>query len=390
MLLFRLYAVVMLILFAMTGCHSLDDYFLGEDNTDKPQVLPPVSHPALIEKISEVSITKHIEQYIEGDKNALIAYKNDVYIGTSDGFISRYDVMSKKLIYQVKLDDGILQGPVITNNNTLIIGMQHRLLENRKLETGERLWQVKLPDDLSSLPLIMKGVVIVKTLSNQIIAYDLETGKLRWHTRFESSNIMLKQSATPIGLNDHAFLVVFSDTKLVAMEVNTGEVLWSRYATFETGASSPDDISDIVADLTLMDNTLLIAGYHNLFGLYDMTSHEFKYEKPLSTYKNMLVNNGVVYLIDSRNNVHAIELASGKQLWLQSLLKGRRLTTPIIYHGYLVVADNLGDVHLVTLKTGAFKGHYSLYSPISKPPIVTKNGLYVLTNNGRFIELKVS
>ena len=93
-------------------------------------------------------------------------------------------------------------------------------------------------------------------------------------------------------------------------------------------------------------------------------------------------------MADASSKVWAFDEDSGAVNWRQNSLLGREITGPVIYNNALVVADNYGYLHFMSLTDGHFLARVSIGNGALAQPISYAGNLYVYTSNGKLIAIR--
>ncbi len=151
--------------------------------------------------------------------------------------------------------------------------------------------------------------------------------------------------AQPVVLGGALFAAT-TDGNLYAFDLETGEELWDE----------PFDAGGAVVDLSAIDEGLLfVPTLHKRVWLVDIASGRpvraaFRAEGWVWT--SPAVADGVAYFGDFGGVVHALDLATGRELWSYDAEEKVKAQSVIIGNT-LIVGDEGGSVHFVDLATGA-------------------------------------
>ena len=379
---------VALLSLSVIGCSKLDDYMLGKDNTPVPKTLEPVNSKAsLTEKWSApTGFNKKNSAYL---KLKPVIKGNTVYVADASGVVQAVDTASGRAIWSQKLNSGVISGPTVANGY-VVVGTDASKIVTLKQDTGTEVWQAGLTGDTLAKPVITQNKVIAKTIDGNLYAFDLNKGNRLWISEHGAPSLILKASSSPVVVDGKMVLVGYSDGKMDAVDLQTGQVLWQRSIAFATGSSDVERLVDIDADPIVQGNTVLLASYQGYIGALALSDGQFIWRKPASTYKNIIVRGGSVYMSDSNDVLWSINKQTGQVNWKQDKLKSRGLTEPSFIDGNLVVGDKTGMLHVLSAKNGEFISRAQLGGAITISPGVSGNSVYVLTANGKLSRFSVS
>lgn len=380
--------IIALLSVSLIGCSKIDDYILGKDNTPTPATLDPVHSRALLtEKWSApTGFTKKNSAYL---KLKPVIKGNIVYVADASGVVQAINTKDGQIVWSKKLNSGVISGPTVANGY-VVVGTDASKIVTLKQDTGTEVWQTGLSGDVLAKPVITNNKVIAKTINGNLYAFDLATGNQRWLSEHGAPSLILKASSSPVIVNNKMALVGYSDGKMDAVDLQTGQVLWQRSIAFASGSSDVERLVDIDADPIVRGNVVLLASYQGYVGALALSDGQFIWRKPASTYKNIIAHDNSLYMTDSNDIVWSINRQNGQVNWKQDKLKSRALTEPSLVGGNIVVGDKTGMLHVLSTKDGEFISRAQLGGAITISPGVSGNSIYVLTANGKLSRFSVS
>lgn len=371
----------------MQGCSQVDDYMLGKDNTPKPKDLKQIDSKVQVSQHWTVPVGKP-HKTAEYLKLKPVIKGDTLYSADVSGLVQAVSKTDGHVKWSTQLKHGIVSGPsvadgfiaVTTNASTLVLLNQ---------ADGKELWQNKVSGEILSPPALSHQKVIAKTIDGKVYAFDAINGKQLWTAEHGAPSLVLKASSSPIIL-DNLVLIGFSDGKLDALELQTGQLVWQRSIAYASGASDVERLVDIDSDPIVKDKVAYIASYQGYIGALSLTDGQFIWRKPGSVYKNMVLSSNTLFLTDSNDVLWSIDSHTGHVNWKQTALKARGLTEPVLVGKDLVVGDKTGYLHVLGTQTGEILARSQLSGGVSVSPSVAGRNLYVLTDNGMLNQLSVS
>jgi outer membrane protein assembly factor BamB len=377
----------LLISLSMVGCTRLDDYILGKDNTPVPQALEPVTAKTKLKEKWSVSVGSGQKNNTAYLKLKPVIQGNVVYTADSNGSVEAVEKITGNILWSKKLATGVVSGPTI-DQGFLILSTDSSSIIALNQTNGNELWHSKVSGDVLGQTAIAHGKVIAKTIDGNLYAFDLKTGNKLWVSEHGAPSLILKASASPVVINN-TVLVGYSDGKMDAVDIQTGEVLWQRSIAFASGSSDVERLVDIDADPIVQGDVALLASYQGYVGALSLSDGQFIWRKPASTFTNLAVKGKTLYMTDSNDVIWAFNKKNGQVEWKQDALKARRLTEPVLMGNYLIVGDKTGMLHLLSTETGEFISRAALGSAIYVAPSVSGNNIYVMTGNGKLSHFTV-
>lgn len=380
------FALTLLAATLISGCGYIDDYAFGKDNTPHPSPLPVVSKKQKVTvdwsmdvgSFPKGTAVPDLQPYINGEQ---------VYVATSNGTVVAASKNTGKSLWRVKLDSGLLAGPVVSNDFLAINTDDSSIVLLDKVN-GKRKQSVKLASDSLAKPLLIHDTMFVKTINGVLYSLAIDSGKKNWSYNHGSPEIILKASSSPVKYHQ-TIVVGFSDGELIGFDENNGHVMWQRHIAFAKGASDIERLVDIDTNPIFDGPNLYIATYQGEIGSYSVEGSEFNWHHTASTYHDLAIEAEYLIMVDSHDVIWAFNKKSGQVLWKQNALKARGLTAPVIWNHQIWVADSKGALHGISPQSGEFVAQVVLPGSIISAPIVERDVCWVLTTNGQLHRLSM-
>lgn len=371
----------------LTACSKVDDYLLGADNTPSPKNLSPIQAKAKVqEKWSRpTGFTKKNSAYL---KLKPVVIGKTVFAADASGVVQAIDTKDGHLIWSKKLNAGVISGPTLALGY-LVLGTDSSKLVALKQSTGEELWQASLSGDALAKPVISGNKVISKTIDGNLYAFELTSGKKMWLSEHGAPSLILKASSSPVVIGNR-ILVGYSDGKMDVLDSNTGMVISQHSIAFATGASDVERLVDIDADPIVQGDVAYLASYQGYVGALSLSTGQFLWRKPASTYTNLVIHGGSLYMVDSNDTVWSFNKLTGQVNWKQTALKARGLTEPSLLNNRLVIGDKTGMLHLLSTQSGELLARSQVGGSISIAAGISGNSAYVMSANGKLTRFSVS
>lgn len=381
------FSIILSVILSMTACSKVDDYMLGKDNTPKPKALEPLETKGQLKEKWSASTgsSKKASAFL---KLKPVVIGKTVYTADASGIISAVNTKNGTQVWSRKLEEAIISGPAVSQGY-LLVGTDASKVVAIDQNTGNVLWQTSLTGDALAKPLLAQNKAIVKTIDGNLYAFDLKTGNKLWLSTHGSPNLVLKASSSPVIVNNKMILVGYSDGKMDAVDIQTGQLIWQKNIAFASGASDLERLVDIDADPIVQGDRILLATYQGYIGALSLINGEFIWRKPASTYTNIVTQGNSLYMTDSNDVVWSLNKQTGLVNWKQVKLKARGLTEPSVVGEKLVIGDKTGMLHILSTQTGEFVERKQLGGEITIPPTVSGKNIYVMSSNGKLSRFSV-
>lgn len=377
---------IVIILMGLSACNIIDDYMLGKDNTLLPTPLKPITSKFDFVENWSTSVGKSSKNTSELKLEPVLS-QGIIYTATFDGYIQATQASNGKPLWSRKLNQHLISGPAL-NSSRIAVATDSSSVIILNRQDGKELWSSDLSSDSLSVPLITNNKIFVKSIDGNLYAFDAKTGEKIWVVDHGSPHLILKASSSPV-LQDNLVIVGFSDGRLDAIDEETGHVVWQRNIAYATGGSDVERLIDIDADPVVRGDSIYLASYQGYIGEFSIKAADFVWRKPASVFKNILVENGAVYYIDSDSIIWALNRTNGQVIWKQPGLKAHGLTVPVSFGKYLLVGDKNGYIHGLAIESGELVSRTQIGSPVFATPMVVGSSVYILNVNGKLSRYSV-
>jgi outer membrane protein assembly factor BamB len=226
-----------------------------------------------------------------------------------------------------------------------------------------------------------EGMVFVGTSDNKLLALDADTGQLVWS--FETEHSIW---AEPV-YEDGVLYIASLDNFVYALDADSGELMWRA----EMGGS-------VASRPVLDDGILYVSSFDRAVHALDASSGEQLWQADADTWVwGSPVVNEAIYFTDLDGSVFAISRDGGAELW-QAEVPGAVQSAPLYADGRLYVAsgdvegdDDLrrGYVTAFDADSGEQLWQQQALAPVFTPPVQVGNSVVVAVTVGVELQLLV-
>ncbi|HKR45839.1 MAG TPA: outer membrane protein assembly factor BamB [Paraburkholderia sp.] len=318
---------------------------------------------------------------------APVAVGDAVFAAGENGSVAKIDAASGKDVWRTKLKDDLSAGVGSDGNLTAVGGLKgdvYVLDANGKLS-----WQAKAPGEIISPPLVGNGLVIVRTIDGQIVAFNGQTGEQKWIYRNRAVPLNLRVSAGMTFAGDQAVLAGFPGGSFAAINLQSGDAFWETPVSYPKGVTEVERINDVSGPPTLVGATTCAVTFQGQLGCFDANSGRPMWQKAFSSTSGIAQDESTVVGGDDWSVVKAFSVSTGEPTWTNEKLKSRDVSVPALLGHAVVVGDFEGYVHFLSLDDGSFVSRVKTDgSPISAAPVLAGNTLVVQTKDGDLYGLR--
>lgn len=298
-----------------------------------------------------------------------------------------FDARSGRLRWERRTGLDITAG-VTAAGDSVLVGTRQGEVIAYTLEDGDVRWRTALSSVILAPPTVAGDVAVVRSGDGKVYALGLADGKKRW--TFERTVPTLSLHGTgPVVIDGDQVFVGFASGKLAALSLKDGSLLWETTVASPQGRSELERLVDVDAAPVVRGDTVYAAAYQGRLVALSRDGGRVLWSRDLSVYNDMAADDHALYLSDGRGAVWAIDRASGAALWKQEKLGRRRLSAPVLFGDYLVVADFQGYLHFLARDDGRLVGRYHVADAgVAGEPLAAGDRLYVQGRDGSLIALR--
>ncbi|ASV98900.1 outer membrane protein assembly factor BamB [Paraburkholderia aromaticivorans] len=310
-----------------------------------------------------------------------VAVGNAVYAAGANGSVAKIDAQTGQDIWRVKLHDDLSAGVGSDGTLTAVGGLKGDVYVLGA--DGKQLWTAKAPGEIISPPLVGNGLVVVRTVDGQIVAFNAQTGEQKWNYRNRAVPLNLRVSSGMTFAGDAAVLAGFPGGAFAAINLQTGDNYWQTPVSYPKGVTEVERINDVTGPPTLVGSETCAVTFQGQIGCFDANSGRAVWEKAFSSTSGLAQDDRAVVAADDWSVVSAFDVSNGAPLWKNDKLKNRELSVPFILGHAAVLGDYQGYVHFLSRDDGTLVARVKTDgSPITAAPVLAGETLVVLTHDG--------
>jgi len=377
-----------LLALALAGCGGGDfTSWLGSYSKEKPAELVPLTNAIAVSTIWSTDVGAgndgrgvSLRPRVDG----AVVYAADV-----KGRVSALDAATGREIWKVDVDDEISGGPG-SGEGLVLVGTVDGDVIALDAATGARRWTSRVTSEVLSAPAAAQGVVVVHSLDGRVTGLDAADGKQRWRYERLSSGLGLRGSSSPV-ISGGKAICGLAGGKLVALELATGFAVWETTITLPAGRTELERVVDILGDPLLLAGQVFVGTYQGEVAALYESNGQVAWRRKVSSYSALASDGSLLFVSDDQSLVWAVDSRDGAALWKQDALRGRKLSAPAAFGGWVVVGDFEGHLHWLSPQDGQLVGRTRVGSaPITAQPEAVNGTLYVLGDDGDLAALRLA
>ncbi len=304
-----------------------------------------------------------------------------IYAASQDGVVTAFDPETGKALWKKKLETELSAGPGV-GEGRLALAAKDGFGIVLDAATGDEQWRVSIAAESLAAPFIKNGTVVFQTIDNRLDARSLFDGRERWSIVQSTPALTMRGSSSPVSVGNNLF-AGFDSGRIVAANIETGEVLWESLLSPPKGRSDLDRLSDIDGAMALVGQDLYAVGYQGRVAALASESGQILWNREISSYVGVSADWNSVYTVRDNGEVVAMTRATGNEIWRNDSLLRREPTLPVPFNTTIVVGDFEGYLHFFSSIDGQPVARERMGSDaITSDPLVIGNRLYVQSDNG--------
>jgi len=266
------------------------------------------------------------------------------------------------------------------------VGSDDGILYAIEAEQGKIRWSNKFKGSINRGPEIGSNGLYLATATDRIFAVDPNSGKPRWQYERETPEGFTIHGYAAPRLRKDVVYAGFSDGYLVALQAESGDLLWSRSL-----AAASEQFVDVDASPLFVGDNLIAASFSG--GIYGLRAKdgEVLWHVLLDGVNGLAMGAGQFHAVSSRDGLAAIS-PRGNVLWRQGLPQAGDLTVPVEVGPYLVFSGSREGLFIVDRRSGQLLQLFDPGRGMCAAPTVDQENrvLYVLANSGTLYALDLS
>lgn len=319
---------------SIAGCSGVPD-------KPKPAELPAVSGQLALQKSWSNAVgpvTTPLFASVHGDQ---------VAVASTQGQVALIHALSGQDVWRLQLDSPIQAGisgdgqrfAVITRNNEVVA-----------IEAGKVAWRYRLSALSYTAPVVAGARVFVLTADRTVTALDGASGRKLWSQQRSGDPLVLQQAGLLVPMGNT--LLAGWGGRLVALNPNTGGVLWETLVGSSRGTNEVERLVDLVAGASRQGQTLCVRAFQSSVACVDAVGGRALWSRVAQGHEGLDGDEQRLFGVESDSTVQAWQRQDGQPAWRQDVLRFRGLTAPLVFTRSVVLGDDNGLLHFLSRQDG--------------------------------------
>lgn len=367
-----------------TANHVMHHLTLGED----------------LEEVWRVSIGEGSD-----DENRLasppVIANGRVFAMDSESRVRAFDQETGAKLWAVNLtpreeEDGTVGGGISAEYGRIFATTSYGDVYALDPETGGMYWKRNLGVPVRAAPTIAEKHVYVITYDSRIFALDVNTGEIDWDFEGGVETTGLLGAASP-AVDNGTVIVPFPSGEVYALRADNGQQAWSDQLKSKRRFSSLTSLADINGFPIIDRGMVYAASYSGRMVGIDLRSGNRRWDQEISTLQTPWVAGDFIYVISTDGELVCLSRTNGLIRWVRSLGKFEDpedktglivWSGPVLASDRLILVSNYGIAVSVSPYDGKILGKIELSDTASIAPVVAGGMLFVLTDDAELVAFR--
>jgi outer membrane protein assembly factor BamB len=286
-----------------------------------------------------------------------VAEEGRVFAAAADGTVTILEEDSGRVVTRIDTKKR-LSGGIEVGDGRIVVGTLKG--EVIALDTsGKTQWTTSVAGEVIAPAAVSKKIVVVRTADGRIFGLNADDGKRKWVFQRPTPALLLRSEAGVIAIGGDV-VAGYPNGKLIALDIDDGKLTWEVTVSLPRGATELERIADI-AGLPLIDGPNVCASaFQGKLACFEVQTRNMLWARDLSSARALVSDAKNIYVVDDVGAMHALDKNTGASVWTQAKLKYRKLSSPALLDGKVVVGDGYGFVHVLSPDNGELIGRLPL------------------------------
>ncbi|OJI05568.1 outer membrane protein assembly factor BamB [Polynucleobacter sp. MWH-Adler-W8] len=305
-----------------------------------------------------------------------------VYAASHGGNLVKIDLATGNKVWSVSVPENLSVGPGSDGRTTVAVTTKGVVYAYD--DTGKLMWNVSVGSEVLSEPVVAGGVVVVRALDNRFIGLDALTGAKKWTYQRQQAALSLRVGYGMLAIGNEVIVTGFTGGRFGMIAIANGGLVWETPVSFPKGFSEIERLNDVTAKPSMEGDILCAVSYQGRIGCGQARTGNLLWFKDYSSYTGTSQSTDMVFSANEKSYVTAFATKDGTQVWENTQLTFRDVGESLAVGRVLLMGDAQGYIHAFSQANGEMVArirHDS--SPISAAPIAVGGLILVQSQGGK-------
>ncbi|MBP9673483.1 MAG: PQQ-binding-like beta-propeller repeat protein [Bacteriovoracaceae bacterium] len=276
-------------------------------------------------------------------------FQNILYLATPQKVFTAQDVKTGRILWQVQEDYPVTAGATIWEDKVLYVNQKGELIIRNAL-SGKLEQTIELGGSAQEAGTLWDGRLFIHLKNHSVVSVDLKALKILWVYKKSISYITTLHKISHPTIYQDKVLVGFADGSLVALKLETGDLLWEQKLTLAT------KFIDVDTTPVLLGDILFACSAADMLTAINPQTGEIIQKFNYSLYRAPLVYAGDLFLGTMDGKIIQITPQGTEKLKVQMTTKA--ITGMKIWKDKLVVTSADGVLRILHPQTLKEEKHF--------------------------------
>ena len=347
----------------------------GSSRVRKPSELVTVTNQFDMQPVWSTSVGSS-----EGFNFHPVVAGDAVYAASSSGNLAKIDLATGNKTWQVSVPERLSIGPGSDGRTTVAVSTRGTVYAYD--DAGKQIWKANVSSEVLSEPIVAGGIVVVRALDNRFIGLDAQTGARKWTYQRQQSALSLRVGYGMLAIGNEVIVTGFAGGRFGMIAIANGGLIWETPVSFPKGFSEIERLNDVTAKPSMEGDIICAVSYQGRIGCGQARTGNLLWFKDYSSYTGTAQSAELVFSSNEKSYVTAFATKDGTQVWENTQLTYRDVGESLAVGKVLLFGDAQGYVHALTQANGEIIARIRHDSnPISAAPIAV-GGLILIQSQG--------
>ena len=336
----------LILILSISSCSSIAFWQSDEVDPDEPR--------ELIDFNERFEFTENWDIKFNGENtlnNFIPAFSGtSLFFVDHEGNVFNMDIKSGEVLWETELET-IISAGIVAGFGKLFLSDDQGNLISLDQEDGSILWKSFAGGEVLANVDVDAGLVIAKTGSGFLNAFNIETGFEEWSYRSVAPNLTVRGSSSPV-INDGVVYATFDNGRIGAFNIKTGLPIWDGAISFTEGVSELDNLIDADSSPVLEGNRIYTVNFQGNLSVFDAAQRRTVWESKESSFYEPFILRGVLGIVSADSKISTYSSRTFEDSWKLEEYALRELSNPATFKGYILVGDLEGYIHAIDPLTG--------------------------------------
>lgn len=328
-----------------------------------------------------------------------VAADGRIFVMDAEAHVTALDASTGARIWRVDLaersrrDKDAFGGGLALSGGKLYVTSGYRFVAAVDPANGKVLWRTKVDAPIHGAPSVSGGRVMAITISDELQAYNAETGAQEWTYQALEEPARILKASSPALAGD-TIIAPFASGELVALRAVNGNEEWTVTLSRTSRTNALSEIRDIAGRPVIYNGHVFASSHSGVFADVDLRSGDPKWTLPINSITTPWPAGDVVYVVSQAGEVICASRENGQVYWITELNKGLKRKKrslyfgPVLASGRLIVVSDRGKALALNPQTGKVENTLNIGAAGLISPIAMNGLLYIVTDKAELVAIR--